>query len=243
MISCGMGRNSIALIIMMFARGQIMPVVFCDTGAEMPETYEYLNYFNPWLKKKYGQEVVVLSPERTPELYTDSTRMSIYERHFQKHIIPFMMTRDCTDKWKIRPKNKWMKQNNITDNYMGIDAGEAHRTRGEDVKYFPLVQEGIDLNGCIEIIKSAGLDVPVKSGCYFCPFQGVKGFRTLKRVHPELFQKAMELENRSIVRRRAQGKSFAPLIPTGPALSDIDKQGDMFTKYDFSEITPCVCTV
>lgn len=243
MISCGMGRNSIAMIIMMFNRGQIMPVVFCDTGAEMPETYEYLEYFQPWLKKKYGQEVVVLSVDKMPELYFPANRMNIYDKYYKGKTIPFIMTRDCTDKWKIKPKERWMKQNNITDNYMGIDAGEAHRVKGDDLKYYPLVKEGIDLAGCIEIIKNAGLDVPVKSGCYFCPFQGVKGFRALKRNHPELFQKAIELENRSIIRRRAEGKSFAPLLPTGPALEDIDKQGDMFIKCDFSEITPCMCTL
>ncbi|KKK82747.1 hypothetical protein LCGC14_2800300 [marine sediment metagenome] len=243
MISCGMGRNSIAMILLMFGRGEIMPVVFCDTGAEMPETYEYLEYFQPWLKKKYGQEIIVLSSKQTPELYSKDTRRDILTYYLSKKSIPLLMNRACTDKFKHRPMNKWKKLHGITEDYMGIDAGEAHRAADRDLKYFPLVQEGIDLQGCINIIKGVGLDIPVKSGCYFCPFQGVKGFRALKRAHPDLFQKAMILENTSIWRRRAEGKSFAPLIPTGPALSDIDKQGDMFAKCDFSEITPCMCTL
>ncbi len=243
MISCGMGRNSIAMIIMMFKRGQIMPIVFCDTGAEMPETYKYLKYFQPWLKKKYGQEIIVLSATETPELYSDDTRRDIYTYYIAKKSIPVLMHRACTDKFKLRPMNKWKKLHSITEDYLGIDAGEAHRAGNRDLKYFPLIQEGIDLQGCIDIISGADLDLPVKSGCYFCPFQGVKGFRALKRAHPELFQKSMELENRSIYRRRAEGKVFSPLIPTGPALSDLDKQGDMLDKYDFSEITPCICTL
>ena len=243
MISCGMGRNSIAMILMMFARGQIMPVVFCDTGAEMPETYEYLEYFQPWLKKRYGQKIIVLSATETPELYSKDTRRDIWTYYVSKKSIPVLMARACTDKFKLRPLNKWKKLHGITEDYMGIDAGEAHRAGDRDLKHFPLVQEGIDVQGCIDIIKGAGLDIPVKSGCYFCPFQGVKGFRALKRAHPRLFQMAMFMENASIWRRRQLGKSFAPLIPTGPALSDIDKQGDMFDKCDFSEITPCMCTL
>jgi hypothetical protein len=236
-----MGRNSIAMILMMFKRGQIMPVVFCDTGAEMPETYEYLKYFQPWLKRKYGQEITVLSPKLTPELYSKDTRRDILSYYVSKKSIPVLMTRACTDKFKLRPINKWKKLHDITEDYMGIDAGEAHRAGDRDLKYFPLVQADIDLQGCIDIIKGAGLDVPVKSGCYFCPFQGVKGFRALKRKHRSLFQKAMLMENASIWRRRQAGKTFSTLIPTGPALSDIDKQGDMFEKCDFSEITPCMC--
>ena len=153
------------------------------------------------------------------------------------------MNKACTDKFKLRPMGKWKKQHGITENYMGIDAGEAHRAHGFDLKYFPLIQEGIDLDGCIEIIKSEGLEVPVKSGCYICPNQGKKGFRALKREHPKLFQKAMLTENPSLWRRTQMGKSFAPLLPTGPALSDIDKEIDMFPDCDFSEITPCMCTL
>ena len=185
----------------------------------------------------------MLSSKQTPELYSKDTRRDILTYYLSKKSIPLLMNRACTDKFKHRPMNKWKKLHGITEDYMGIDAGEAHRAADRDLKYFPLVQEGIDLQGCINIIKGVGLDIPVKSGCYFCPFQGVKGFRALKRAHPDLFQKAMILENTSIWRRRAEGKSFAPLIPTGPALSDIDKQGDMFAKCDFSEITPCMCTL
>ena len=243
MISCGMGRNSIALIIMMFERGQFMPVVFCDTGAEMPETYEYLDYFNPWLKKKYGQEIVVLSHKRTPEYYTDSTRNDIYNYYKDKEVIPFMMSRDCTAKFKIRPKDKWIKENNIQINYMGIDAGESHRTKGQDIKFFPLVESGIDLQGCIDIIKGAGLDVPVKSGCFFCPFQGINGFRALKRNHYDLFKKAMELEEISLDRRRREGKIFAPLLPAGPSLDDLDRELELYPDYDTSDAMPCMCTL
>ena len=243
MIACGLGRNSVAMIIMMFARGQFMPIVFCDTGSEMPETYEYIPYFNAWLKKTYNRSMVILSAKETPELYSEDTRRDLFSYYLSKRAIPLLMNKACTDKFKIRPMNKWMKKNNITEKYLGIDAGEAHRADGQNLDFFPLVKEGIDLAGCIDIIKGAGLDAPVKSGCYLCPNQKQKGFRALKRNHPGLFEKAMLLDETSINRRRAEGKVFSPLLDPGPALADLDKEIDMFPDYDFSDEVPCMCTL
>ena len=66
---------------------------------------------------------------------------------------------------------------------------------------------------------------------------------SLKRTHPDLFQRAIEMENKSLERRRKVGKSFAPLLPNGPALEDLDRQAEMFTDCDFSEITTCECMI
>jgi hypothetical protein len=52
----------------------------------------------------------------------------------------------------------------------------------------------IDREGCKRIIKEAGLPIPVKSGCYFCPFQSKESLLRLLKKHPDLYAKAEALE-------------------------------------------------
>jgi 3'-phosphoadenosine 5'-phosphosulfate sulfotransferase (PAPS reductase)/FAD synthetase len=54
------GKDSSALAVYMRDEVPRMEYVFCDTGKELPETYEYLAKFEAFL----GQPVVRLNPER-----------------------------------------------------------------------------------------------------------------------------------------------------------------------------------
>jgi hypothetical protein len=53
----------------------------------------------------------------------------------------------------------------------------------------------LDRTACTQIIRDAGLPVPPKSSCYFCPFHSETTWRELRRDEPELFQKAQALED------------------------------------------------
>ena len=51
-VSYGGGKNSTAMLIAMVYKG-IVPdlILFADTGAEVPETYQWINKFSGWLVK------------------------------------------------------------------------------------------------------------------------------------------------------------------------------------------------
>ena len=55
------GKDSTALAIYMRDRVPEMEYFFCDTGAELPETYEYLAKLEVYL----GKKIVRLSSDRT----------------------------------------------------------------------------------------------------------------------------------------------------------------------------------
>ncbi len=79
-----------------------------------------------------------------------------------------------------------------------IDAGEAQRVERivepERVRNeYPLIERGIDRKGCERIIREHGLPVPMRSGCFICPFQRLSQWRHLRTVHPELYCKARQL--------------------------------------------------
>ena len=192
-VSYGGGQNSTAMIIKMFNDGiKIDEIIYSEVGNEMPETYTFLKEFKKWCKSKGLKFVEVKSKYGT-----------IREYYEKKKIIPFRMFRHCTHKFKIIPINKY-----IRDKYgiktpinmiMGIAVDEKHRMdkirgRKQFTYKFPLVEWNINREKCIEIIKKEGLSIPVKSGCYFCPFQPKKAWKDLHKIHPELYQESIDFE-------------------------------------------------
>ncbi|MBI4494833.1 MAG: hypothetical protein HY690_18825 [Chloroflexi bacterium] len=85
--------------------------------------------------------------------------------------------------------------------YLAIAWDEIERMKDSRVDYvsnlFPLVERRMTRAACVALIQDAGLPVPPKSSCYFCPFGSVDRWRWLHEHHPELYAKAMALEEHS----------------------------------------------
>ena len=183
-LSFGAGVNSVALLILRkLGKVQFDYVVFADTGAEHPETYQYIEEVCIPLCKEIG----------IPFMRVGSP--TLYEDYYEKKIIPFRMFRSCTDRYKIRPIRKWIEANlREATILIGIDAGESQRAKYSGAFAYPLIELGIDREGCQRIIEGNGYPLPIKSGCYFCPFTDLKGWIILHRDHKDLFLKAEGFE-------------------------------------------------
>jgi len=59
---------------------------------------------------------------------------------------------------------------------------------------------------CIKIIADAGLPVPPKSSCWFCPYHSTRAWQDLRTNKPVLFDKAVNLEDTINERRAMLGK-------------------------------------
>ena len=86
-----------------------------------------------------------------------------------------------------------------------------------DVKYiknkYPLVDEKITREKCINIITDDGYDLPLKSGCFFCPFNNKKRWIDLRNNHIDLFEKSKELEKRAMYKENGDRKfNIQPLV-------------------------------
>ena len=99
---------------------------------------------------------------------------------------------------------------------IGLDAGESHRLTwakpkpGEpdrkpsreaklDAEFFtywyPLASDwGMDRAACERSIRDAGLPVPMKSSCWFCPASKKHEIVWLREHHPELLKRALAIE-------------------------------------------------
>ena len=139
------------------------------------------------------------------------------------------ITRQCTLGYKVEPINRWAKSRGATPDDpalcgLGISADEIQRanTRSTDpsvVKTFPLVgigdRTGLTLSraDCMALITAAGLPVPPKSACFFCPYHSLANWDAMARDDPEEYDKAARLEEVLIERRAAIGRG--PLFLTG----------------------------
>jgi hypothetical protein len=235
-LSFGGGVNSVALYLHLVEQGEDFEAVFVDHGCDWPETYQYLAGFQWWLKANAMRPITILRP--SVQGFTN-----LYDHCWHFAMVPSFMNRWCTDKFKVRVLHSYFQK--PAWSYLGIDAGEAKRakisSRGGFECRYPLIEADIDRQGCIEIIERHGLPAPMKSGCYICPFQRKSQWRELRRNHPCLFQRAVDLEQRNIEYRIGRGKTPLYLVQSSkttlPNIVD-EKQIQIFEQ---DEYPPCQC--
>ena len=178
MVSYGAGTNSTAMLIEMVRRGEHVDVItFADTGGERQETYDYLLMFSAWLVERGYPEIIrVVKGGKAETLEENCLRMNM---------LPSVAYgfKSCSLKFKVEPQEKfannwepakqaWAAGEKVIK-CIGYDAGEPQRAKfDEDKKYkwrYPLIEWGMGRDECIEAIRAAGLPLPGKSACFFCP--------------------------------------------------------------------------
>ena len=184
-LSFGGGVNSMAILCLAKqGKLKIDAVIMADPDGELPETYEYV------------REVVIPLCEELKIPFHSVSAGSLYDDNFKRKIIPYRLFRSCSDKFKVRPIKKFIRENWGEANVkvmLGIDYGEQRRVKSHDFLY-PLIALRMDRKDCIKLIDHCGYFIPVKSGCFFCPFTRFENWKWLLRTHPDLFDKAIELE-------------------------------------------------
>lgn len=81
---------------------------------------------------------------------------------------------------------------------IGFDGGEVRRVKLIEDDYcllwHLLIDWDLDRADCEELVRSAGLPVPVKSSCFYCPSRTKKEVLELEQEHPDLFERALKIE-------------------------------------------------
>ena len=241
-IAYGGGVQSTALIVLA-AQGRIEPVdavLFSNVGekAEHPDSLRYVREVaTPWAAE-HGITVTEIGYTRK-----DGTPVDLYERVIREAdnggatSIPLRGSRTgapgnrtCTADHKVRALAKWVKAHGATKQdpaymLMGISTDEFHRaTNGRDAPHerrvFPLLDLRLDRAACQQIIADAGLPVPAKSACWFCPFHTLPRWAEVARDEPEMFERAAELEEYVNMRRAEHGRDPMYLTGRGVPLRD-----------------------
>ncbi len=114
----------------------------------------------------------------------------------------------CTSLLKIKPLEEWIGEDDAVS-YVAIRADESNRkgyvsTKPNITTRFPFVEDDIDHAGVVQILEDAGINLPeyyqwrTRSGCYFCFFQRKAEWIGLADNHPELFEKAVAIEQKTL---------------------------------------------
>ena len=191
---CGIsgGKDSSALAVYMKDKVPDMEYFFCDTGAELPETYKYLAK----LEVVLGKKIAKLNSKRGFDHYFEIFRGTL----------PSPQMRWCTSLLKIKPLEDWIGEEEATS-YVAIRSDESNRkgyisTKPNIRTVFPFVDDGVDHAGVIRILEDAGINLPeyyewrTRSGCYFCFFQRKAEWVGLADRHPDLFKRAVAIEQK-----------------------------------------------
>ncbi len=140
-------------------------------------------------------------------------------------------TRSCTADFKIKVIGRWLKAHGATADApatvgVGISVDEIHRANARRAeKYERIVYPLLDLRlrraDCPGIIRAAGLPVPPKSACWFCPLHQFGRWADLRRERPTLFERACALEDLLNDRRDVLGKDHVYLSRYGTPLRKV----------------------
>lgn len=152
-------------------------------------------------------------------------------------------TRSCTADFKIKVIGKELKRRGATKDTpatigIGISVDEIHRANNRRVEAherieYPLLDLGLRRTDCMRLIREAGLPVPPKSSCFFCPFHRPETWHDMRRTEPELFEKSCQLEELLNQRRDELGKDHVYLTGFGKPLREAIPDGvDLLPMFD-----------
>ena len=243
------GKDSAALAVHLRDRIPDMEYVFCDTGKELKETYEFIDKLEAYLNAH-----VKRLPKELPG-FSENYDFDHFVELFNGYL-PSASNRWCTKNLKLQPFEAYIGDDTVI-NYVGIRADEARvgyiSTKPNVKTVFPFIEDGIDKDGVLRILDNAGIGLPnyydwrSRSGCYFCFYQSKAEWKNLKEKHPDLFEKAKSYEKDDFTWREdgkledvvASPDAATPNKKTGnssPLLVDILGDGDEETVYE----KPCL---
>lgn len=216
----GGGVNTMAALIEATRRGvKFTAIVMADPGHEWPQTHWYRdNIANPWLIE-HGQPTVTVVTRAAEAKFRPRAGLiyqgTLGEECLRIKALPSIAYgwKKCSQKYKAAPSNWWIERQpwaqeawsrgeRIT-RIIGYDADEPSRARPEFLdareasRFVPryiLLERGIDRDGCIAIIERAGLPVPHKSACMWCPSNQLAEWREVRDHHPDVYSYALGME-------------------------------------------------
>lgn len=250
-ISFGGGVQSTALLVLAAQRRIDFPLfLMANVGddSENPATIRYVDEYARPFAAEHGIDLVVL--DRVKRDGTVETLMGRLTREGSRSLpIPVRMsngapgTRSCTSDFKIKVIAKELKRRGATPEApatigIGISVDEIHRannrrTEPHEQIVYPLLDLGLRRIDCARVIREAGLPVPPKSSCYFCPFHRPETWHDQRRDEPELFEKSCQLEELLNKRRDELGKDHVYLTRFGRPLREAIPDGvDVLPMFD-----------
>lgn len=194
-ISLGGGHQSTALVVLAIAGEIDFPLaIMANVGdrAENPATLTYLSDHLMPYAQRHGYELVVRRwvdrSGRECDLYDDITSL------------------ECTDRYKIAVVGRELRRRGASADdpavvAVGISVDEIERVNRRhaapwEKPVYPLVDLGMTRADCDRVVADAGLPIPPKSSCWFCPFRPTSYWSESRLAGDGVFEAGVALEDR-----------------------------------------------
>ena len=223
-----------------YVRGALY-VVFSDTGNEHPETYTHLvevrqlcsdhkipfiwitpemGYHAPgWQSLQHHYEtydvIMMVSGRKS---CTDQLKI----RPIYKWLNDLVAQWTGYDSYRKKALIQYAGELGKVRVLLGIAKGEESRVAGASEKepkwqqrsvekVYPLIEIGLDRNGCQKDLESRGQKVPLPSNCMMCPFMSKQELLWLYRNHSETFWYWVDRENAKVLKNADQSRNHGAL--------------------------------
>lgn len=258
-VSFGGRVQSTALLVLASQMKEKPLFVFSNVGddSESPATLDYMRDYAVPFAEEFGIEIVTLTGKTGLYQYAVESKNSIP--------LPVWLNsgaygrRTCTTDFKIRRIDRYLKKHyagQYVNVSLGISWDEMSRMRPHLMEWtdkegksrlgfwkrisYPLIDARLNRDDCKRLVQNAGLPIPPKSSCFFCPFKKISEWIDMKHDQPELYEKAIRLESALREKRQRVGKDDIRLTPKG-LLEDVTAQSRMFDADDFESCDTGYC--
>jgi hypothetical protein len=197
-VSFGGGVDSTAMLVGLHAR-KVRPdaILFADTGGELPEVYQHVDMVGEWCEASGF-------PSLQRVRYESERHSSLEDECINNETLPSKAFGNggCSVKWKRQPIDKWIKESDFANrkrlrligiNFDEVRRGQIPNTELDEFVY-PLREWRWGRRECNEICQSTFGYTPHKSACFYCPAMKKKEVIQLSKSHPDLFNRAVEME-------------------------------------------------
>lgn len=194
--SYGGGTQSIAIALLVLMGKLPKPhiTVFCDTGREASETWEYNNRYVVPLLASIGLTIEIAPHElATVDLYAHNGDLLEPAYTTTGKLDTF-----CSSEWKKYVFRRYIRAKGVERcvTWFGMSSDELERVKPSDVQWqqyaWPLVfNVPMSRTECRQFILAYGLPEPPKSSCYMCPHRRNDQWLRLKQFYPQDFAKAI----------------------------------------------------
>mgnify|MGYP001608319753 CR=1 FL=1 len=239
MVCYGGGVNSTAMLVGLALHGERPDlIIFSDPGGERPETYEYLAVMDGWLSARDWPSITRVR-HSSPEHGAETLEANCLREQFLPSLAYGF--KGCSGKFKREPQDEFVaawppalaawESGGVVEKLVGFDADEIHRGNAKQRnkrRYrtrYPLRDWDWGRRECIDAVERAGLPVPPKSSCFFCPATRSPDIVALGRRHPDLLERALAIERAGMANATpggstiglSRGRSWAAVVKADAA--------------------------
>lgn len=221
-------------------------VIIADTGREMPTTWQYMDAVVRPAFARIGIEVHRVSKDD----YGEPGCLGDYSKRGDGDLLipvfsnqggkPSKLSAFCSDKWKVVVVSNFLsREHGLTPSkyrkWIGFSLDETKRVLrkmdSQDFKNglirFPLVHDiPTKRHEAIRIVEKMGWPSPPRSRCWMCPNQSDFEWNEVQTDYPELFDKAIALDD-SIRVRDANAFLHSGIVPLKTV--NLEKPDDLFS--------------